>query len=53
MESVVKQGTEFLKREGRRVQNLLKGKVIRKKIKLNHNILKINSENFLSLILLF
>jgi hypothetical protein len=28
METVVKQGTEFLKREGRRVQNLLKGKVI-------------------------
>jgi hypothetical protein len=28
MESVVKQGAEFLKREGRRVQNLLKGKVI-------------------------
>jgi hypothetical protein len=28
MESVVKQGIDFLKREGRRVQNLLKGKVI-------------------------
>jgi len=27
MEAVVKQGAEFLKREGRRVQNLLKGKV--------------------------
>ena len=28
MEAVAKQGVEFLKREGRRVQNLLKGKVI-------------------------
>lgn len=27
MEAVVKQGVEFLKREERRVQNLLKGKV--------------------------
>ncbi len=27
MEAIVKQGLEFLKREGRRVQNLLKGKV--------------------------
>ncbi|CAF2828493.1 unnamed protein product [Rotaria sp. Silwood2] len=31
MESVVKQGTEFLKREGRRVQNLLKEKIINEK----------------------
>lgn len=31
MEAVVKQGTDFLKREVRRVQNLLKGKVINKK----------------------
>lgn len=27
MEAAVKQGAEFFKREGRRVQNLLKGKV--------------------------
>lgn len=32
MEAVVKQGAEFLKREGRRVQNLLKGKVIKPKM---------------------
>jgi len=31
MESVVKQGTEFLKREGRRIQNLLKGKITNEK----------------------
>jgi len=31
MESVVKQGTEFLKREVRRVQNLLKGKITNEK----------------------
>lgn len=31
METVVKQGTEFLKREGRRVQNLLKGKITNEK----------------------
>jgi endoplasmic reticulum protein 29 len=31
MESVVKQGAEFLKREGRRVQNLLKGKITNEK----------------------
>jgi len=37
MESVVKQGTEFLKREGRRVQNLLKGKITNeKKEELQH-----------------
>jgi len=37
MESVVKQGTEFLKREGRRVQNLLKGKLTNeKKEELQH-----------------
>ncbi len=34
MEAVAKQGVEFLIREGRRVQNLLKGKVIIK-FKLN------------------
>jgi hypothetical protein len=27
MDAIAKQGLEFLKREGRRVQNLLKGKV--------------------------
>jgi endoplasmic reticulum protein 29 len=31
MESVVKQGIDFLKREGRRVQNLLKGKITNEK----------------------
>ncbi|CAF2495315.1 unnamed protein product [Rotaria sp. Silwood2] len=31
MEAVIKQGTEFLKREGRRVQNLLKGKITSEK----------------------
>ncbi|CAF1162528.1 unnamed protein product [Rotaria sp. Silwood1] len=31
METVVKQGVEFLKREGRRVQNLLKGKITSEK----------------------
>lgn len=31
MEAVVKQGAEFLKREGRRVQNLLKGKITNEK----------------------
>jgi len=37
MELVVKQGTEFLKREGRRVQNLLKGKLTdEKKEELQH-----------------
>jgi len=37
MEAVVKQGTEFLKREGRRVQNLLKGKITNeKKEELQH-----------------
>jgi len=37
METVVKQGAEFLKREGRRVQNLLKGKITNeKKEELQH-----------------
>jgi len=37
MESVMKQGTDFLKREGRRVQNLLKGKITNeKKEELQH-----------------
>lgn len=31
MESVIKQGPDFLKREGRRVQNLLKGKITNEK----------------------
>ncbi|CAF0998475.1 unnamed protein product [Adineta ricciae] len=37
MEAVAKQGVEFLKREGRRVQNLLKGKITNeKKEELQH-----------------
>jgi hypothetical protein len=32
MEATIKQGGEFLKRESRRVQNLLKGKVKKKRI---------------------
>jgi len=37
MESITKQGVEFLKREGRRVQNLLKGKITNeKKEELQH-----------------
>jgi hypothetical protein len=44
MESVVKQGTEFLKREGRRVENLLKGKV---NCKLNDDTRHANAEGAL------
>ena len=38
MEAVVKQGTDFLKREVRRVQNLLKGKVINKKERFSFHL---------------
>ena len=51
MEAVVKQGTEFLKREGRRVQNLLKGKV---NSKLNDDNRHANAEGiFLKFIGIF
>jgi len=42
MEAITKQGIEFLKREGRRVQNLLKGKITNEKkeeLQLRANIL--------------
>lgn len=43
MEAVLKQGGDFLKREERRVQNLLKGKV-NNKIKTNLFLCKLNDD---------